>query len=50
MILTYWWLEVTKDIERYVNRYNICQRIKNKIEIPVRKLKLSKVPKKPWLY
>ena len=46
----YWWLEVTKDIEKYVNRYNICQRIKNRIEIPARKLKLSKVPKKPWLY
>jgi len=46
----YWWLEVTKDIEKYVEGYGICQRIKNKIKIPVGNLKLSKVPEKPWTH
>ena len=46
----YWWLEVTKDIEKYVEGYDICQRIKNKIKIPVGNLKLSKVPEKPWTH
>jgi len=46
----YWWLEVTKDIEKYVEEYGICQRIKNKIKIPVGNLKLSKVPEKPWTH
>ena len=27
--------------------YNMCQRMKNRMEIPVGKLKLSEVPKKP---
>ena len=26
----------------------MCQRMKNRMEIPTEKLKLSKVPKKPW--
>ena len=46
----YWWLEVTKDIEKYIEGYDICQRIKNKIKIPVGNLKLSKVPEKPWTH
>ena len=29
---------------------DLCQRIKNRIEEPVGKLKLSKVPEKPWTY
>ena len=43
----YWWLEVTKDIEKYVKGYDICQRIKNRTEVPAGKLKLNKVPEKP---
>jgi len=26
----YWWPEVTKDVGRYVNGCDICQRMKNK--------------------
>ena len=37
-------------MERYIDRYNICQRIKNRTEIPVEKLKLSKILKKLWTY
>ena len=46
----YWWPKVTRDVEKYVNRYNIYQRIKNRIEVLVRKLKLSKIPQKLWTY
>ena len=43
----YWWPGVIKDVEKYVNSCDMCQRIKNRIEILVGKLKLSKVPEKP---
>jgi len=33
-------------MRRYVDGYDMCQRIKNRMEAPVKKLKLSKVPKK----
>ena len=42
----YWQLGLTRDVEQYVEGYDICQRMKNKTEIPVEKLKLSKVPEK----
>ena len=28
----------------------MCQRIKHKTEAPIEKLKLSKVPEKPWIH
>ena len=37
---------MTRNVRKYVNKYNICQRMKNKIEMPTKKLKLSKVPEK----
>ena len=37
-------------MERYVEGCNICQRIKNRIEAPIRKLKLSEVLKRLWTY
>ena len=43
----YWWPEVTKDMGRYVEGYDMCQRMKNMMEVPVWKLKLSEVPEKP---
>jgi len=46
----YWWLEVTRDVGRYIMRCNICQRIKNRMEEVAGKLKLSKVPRKPWTH
>jgi len=42
----YWWLGVTRDIGKYVEGCNLCQRMKNRIEEPVGKLKLSEVPQK----
>ena len=46
----YWWPEVTIDMGRYVEGCNLCQRMKNRTEELVGKLKLSEVPKKPWTY
>jgi len=42
----YWWLGVTRDVMRYVERCDICQRMKNKMETLAGKLKLSEVPEK----
>jgi len=46
----YWWPVVTKDIGKYVNGCNLCQRMKNRIEAPAGKLKLSKILKKLWTH
>jgi len=43
----YWWPEVTRDVGRYVEGYDLCQRMKNKTEELAGKLKLSEVPEKP---
>jgi len=39
---------VTRDVGKYVEGCDLCQRIKNKTEELVGKLKLSKVPQKTW--
>ena len=41
---------MTKDMGRYVEGCNMCQRMKNKTEVPAGKLKLSKMPEKSWIY
>jgi len=46
----YWWLGVTRDVGRYVEGCDGCQRMKNRTEEPVGKLKLSKVPEKLWTH
>ena len=46
----YWWLEVTKDVGKYMESCNICQQMKNRIKVPMEKLRLSKVPEKPWTH
>ena len=46
----YWWPGVTRDIGRYVEGYDLCQRTKNRTEEVVGKLKLSEVPEKLWTY
>ena len=43
----YWWPEVIRDVRKYVNKYNRCQRMKNRTKILVRKLKLSEILEKP---
>ena len=44
----YWWLGVTRDMGKYVEGCDLCQRMKNWTEELAGKLKLSKVPKKLW--
>ena len=44
----YWWPGVTRDVGKYVEGCNLCQRMKNRTEKPAGILKLSEVPKKPW--
>jgi len=46
----YWWPEVTKDVRKYVEGCDMCQRIKNRMEKVVEKLKLRKVPEKLWTH
>jgi len=44
----YWWPGVTRDVGKYVEGCDLCQRMKNRTEELAEKLKLSEVPKKPW--
>jgi len=44
----YWWPGVTRDVGKYVEGYDLCQRMKKRTEELAGKLKLSEVPKKPW--
>jgi len=44
----YWWLGVTRDVGKYVEGCDLCQKMKNRTEELAGKLKLSEVPKKPW--
>jgi len=46
----YWWLEVMRDVEKYIDDCNMCQRMKNRTEVLAGKLKLSEVLEKPWIY
>jgi len=46
----YWWLGVTRDIGRYMEECDLCQRMKNRTEEVAEKLKLSEVLEKPWTH
>ena len=46
----YWWPGVTRDIGRYVEGCDLCQKMKNRTEEVAGKLKLSEVPEKPWTH
>ena len=37
-----------KEVKQYVEKYNQCQRIKNRVEILAEKLRLNKVPERLW--
>ena len=39
-----------QDVERYIEGCNICQRIKNRTEVTIVKLKLNEVPEKLWIH
>ena len=46
VIRNYWWLGITKDVGRYVDGCNMCQRIKNRTKALARKLMVNKIPEK----
>ena len=41
---------VTKEVKRYVEGYDTCQRNKNRTEQPAGKLMLNSTPEKPWTH
>jgi len=43
----YWWPGVTREVGWYVEGCDLCQRMKNRTEEVVEKLKLGEVLKKP---
>ena len=46
----YWWPGVMRDVGKYVEGYDLCQRMKNKTKELAGKLKLSEVPQKTWTH
>jgi len=46
----YWWPGVMRDVGKYVEGCDLCQRMKNRTEEPAGKLKLSEVPQKMWTH
>jgi len=44
----YWWPGVTKEVGRYMDRCDACQRYKNQSEVPAGKLMPNTTPEKPW--
>ena len=41
---------MTKEVTKYMDGYDICQRYKNKTEAPVGKLMPNSILEKPWSY
>ena len=46
----YWWLEVIKYVGIYIKGYDLCQRIKNRIEIIIEKWIVNEILEKLWTY
>jgi len=44
----YWWPGITKEVGKYVDGCNTCQRYKNQSEAPAGKLMPNVIPEKPW--
>ena len=50
MMRNYWWHKVTKNVGKYVNRYNLYQKMKNKTEVLAGNLIVNKILNKLWTY
>ena len=46
----YWWPGLTKEVGKYVEGCDACQRYKNQSEAPAGKLMSNAIPEKPWSY
>jgi len=44
----YWWPGITKEVKQYVEGCDQCQRMKNRAEMLVGKLRPNQVPERPW--
>jgi len=44
----FWWSGITKKVKKYIKECNVCQRNKNYIKTPVKKLMSNTIPEKPW--
>jgi len=44
----YWWPGLTKEVGKYVEGYNACQRYKNRSKAPAGKLMPNAILEKPW--
>ena len=44
----FWWLGVSREVKRYVEGCDACQRNKNRMQTPAGKLMPNSIPKKPW--
>jgi len=42
----YWWPGMMKEVKQYVEGCDQCQRMKNRVEMPVGKLKPNQIPEK----
>ena len=47
VIRNFWWPGVTKEVKKYVEGYDTCQRNKNHTEVPIGKLMPNAVLEKP---
>ena len=47
IVRNYWWPGVMKEVGRYVDGCNACQRYKNQSKVPVGKLMPNAIPEKP---
>ena len=50
VIRNYWWPGVMKDVRKYMDGYDICQRMKNRTKAPAGKLMANEVPEKVWTH
>ena len=46
----YWWPGVMRDVRKYMEGCDLCQRMKNRMEEVAGKLKLGEVPEKQWTH
>jgi len=46
----FWWPGITKEVKRYVEGCDSCQRNKNRVAAPAGKLMPNEAPKNPWTH
>ena len=46
----FWWLGITREVKRYMEECDACQRNKNQTQPPTGKLMLNSVSERAWTY